>query len=55
MASIDPLLQRKEDFAAGGAHEGVSIVAKHRVYMITWLGPRTDRRPSSSWGSGTRC
>src|ERR1700731_3508241 len=42
MASIDPLLRRNEDFAAGGAYKGVSIVAKHRVYVITCLDPRTD-------------
>jgi carbonic anhydrase len=42
MASIDPLLRRNEDFAAGGAYEGVSIVAKHPVYVITCLDPRTD-------------
>jgi carbonic anhydrase len=42
LASIDPLLVRNKDFAAGGAYEGVSIVAKHRVYVITCLDPRTD-------------
>ena len=42
MASIDPLLRRNEDFAAGGAYQGVSIVAKHPVYVITCLDPRTD-------------
>ena len=42
MASIDPLLRRNEDFAAGGAYEGVSIVARHPVYVITCLDPRTD-------------
>ena len=42
MANIDPLLARNKDFAAGGAYEGVSIVAKHRVYVITCLDPRTD-------------
>lgn len=42
MANIDPLLRRNEDFAAGGAYEGVSIVAKHPVYVITCLDPRTD-------------
>ena len=42
MASIDPLLRRNQDFAAGGAYEGVSIVARHPVYVITCLDPRTD-------------
>jgi carbonic anhydrase len=42
VANIDPLLRRNEDFAATGAHEGASIVAKHAVYVITCLDPRTD-------------
>jgi carbonic anhydrase len=42
MANIDPLLRRNKDFAATGAHEGASIVAKHPVYVITCLDPRTD-------------
>jgi carbonic anhydrase len=42
MAHIDPLLERNKDFAATGVHEGVSIVAKHPVYVITCLDPRTD-------------
>ena len=42
MASIDPLLRRNKDFAASGAHEGASIVAKHPVFVITCLDPRTD-------------
>ena len=42
MASIDPLLRRNKDFAATGAHEGASIVARHPVCVITCLDPRTD-------------
>ena len=42
MASIDPLLRRNKDFAASGAHEGASIVAKHPVFVITCLDPRVD-------------
>jgi carbonic anhydrase len=42
MASIDPLLLRNKDFAATGAYRGLSIVAKHPVYLITCLDPRTD-------------
>ncbi|HWX75271.1 MAG TPA: hypothetical protein VNZ05_08190, partial [Solirubrobacteraceae bacterium] len=42
MANIDPFLQRNKDFAASGAHEGASIVARHQVYVITCLDPRTD-------------
>jgi carbonic anhydrase len=42
MANIDALLRRNKDFAARGIYEGVSIVAKHPVYVITCLDPRTD-------------
>jgi hypothetical protein len=42
MANIDPLLRRNKDFAATGAHEGASVVAKHPGYVITCLDPRTD-------------
>jgi carbonic anhydrase len=42
MANIDPFLQRNKDFAASGAHERASIVARHQVYVITCLDPRTD-------------
>ena len=42
MASIGPLLARSKDFAAGGAYQGVSIVAKHRVYVIMCLDRATD-------------
>ena len=42
MASIDALLARNKEFAASGAYEGVSIRAKHPLYVITCLDPRTD-------------
>src|ERR1017187_7089643 len=42
MASIDPLLERNKHFATTTAREGVSIIAKHPVYVITCLDPRTD-------------
>ena len=42
MASIDPLLERNQHFAATPAREGASIVAKYPVYLITCLDPRTD-------------
>ena len=48
MAHIDPLLERNKDFAATDAREGVSILAKHPVYVITCLDPRTD--PSAFLG-----
>ncbi len=48
MAHIDPLLRRNKDFAATGAHETASIVAKFAVYVITCLDPRTD--PSAFLG-----
>jgi carbonic anhydrase len=42
MANIDPLLERNKHFATTTAREGTSIVAKHKVYVITCLDPRTD-------------
>ena len=42
MAKIDPLLERNKHFAATAAREGISIVAKYPVYVITCLDPRTD-------------
>ena len=42
MANIDGLLQRNKEFSAAGGHEGVTIVARHPVYLITCLDPRTD-------------
>jgi carbonic anhydrase len=48
MANIDPLLRRNKDFAATGAYEKASIIAKYPVYVITCLDPRTD--PSAFLG-----
>jgi carbonic anhydrase len=42
MANIDPLLERNKHFATTDAREGASIVARHSVYVITCLDPRTD-------------
>jgi carbonic anhydrase len=42
MANIDPLLERNKHFAATPAREGISIIAKYAVYVITCLDPRTD-------------
>jgi carbonic anhydrase len=42
MASIDPLLLRNKDFAVAGVYQGASIVARHPVFVITCLDPRTD-------------
>jgi carbonic anhydrase len=42
MANIDPLLERNRHFATTAAREGATIVAEHKVYVITCLDPRTD-------------
>jgi carbonic anhydrase len=42
VANIDQLLQRNKDFAATCAHREASIIARHPVYVITCLDPRTD-------------
>ena len=54
MANIDPLLERNKHFATTTAREGTSIVAKHKVYVITCLDPGPTRRRSLSSSSGTR-
>jgi hypothetical protein len=42
MADSDQLLQRNKDLEATCAHEEASIIARHQVYVITCLDPRTD-------------
>jgi carbonic anhydrase len=42
MANMDLFLQRNKDFAATGAYDGVSMIARQQVYVITCLDPRTD-------------
>ena len=42
MAGSDQLLQRNKDLEATCAHEEASIIARHQVYVITFLDPRTD-------------
>ena len=42
MAHFDPLLERNRHFATTNAREGAAIVARHPVYVITCLDPRTD-------------
>jgi carbonic anhydrase len=48
LANIDQLLQRNKDLAATCAHKEASIIARHPVYVITCLDPRTD--PSAFLG-----
>jgi carbonic anhydrase len=42
MAYIDPLLERNRHFATTPARQGISILSKYPVYVITCLDPRTD-------------
>lgn len=42
MSHIDPLLDRNRSFAAGHGHQGVSIMPRHPVFVVTCLDPRTD-------------
>jgi carbonic anhydrase len=39
---IDPLLDRNREFAARNGQEGVSIMPRHPVFVVTCLDPRTD-------------
>ena len=42
MADSDQLLQRNKDLEATCAHEKARIIARHQVFVITCLDPRTD-------------
>jgi len=42
MADSDQLLQRNKDLEATCAHEEARIIARHQVFVITCLDPRTD-------------
>jgi hypothetical protein len=42
MTHIDPLSQRSRHFATTNAHEGTSISATHKVYLITGGRSRGD-------------
>ena len=42
MAGSDQLLQRNKDLEATCPYEEASIIARHQVYVITFLDPRTD-------------
>jgi carbonic anhydrase len=42
MAHIDPLLERNRHFATTPARQGICIISKYPVYVITCLDPRTD-------------
>ena len=46
MAGSDQLLQRNKDLEATCAHKEASIIARHQVYVITFLDPGTE--PSAS-------
>lgn len=41
-ANIDVLLGRNRAFAADGVHEGVPIMPRRRVFLITCLDPRVE-------------
>lgn len=42
MPHIDPLLERNRAFSARNGHEGVSIMPRHPLFVVTCLDPRTD-------------
>ena len=41
-SNLRPLLDRNRAFAAGGAHEGVAIMPRQPVFLVTCLDPRVD-------------
>jgi carbonic anhydrase len=42
MSNIDPALERNQEFAAGGGHEGAVVFPTLRLFVITCLDPRVD-------------
>ena len=40
--NIEPLLGRNRAFAAAGGHEGVPIMPRRRVFLVTCLDPRVE-------------
>jgi carbonic anhydrase len=42
MADSNQLLQQNKDLEATCAHEEARIIARHQVFVITCLDPRTD-------------
>lgn len=42
MSHTDVLLARNQAFATAAAHEGVPLVPRHSLFVITCLDPRTD-------------
>ena len=42
MPDVDPLLENNQAFAAAGGHEGVNVMPRHSVFVVSCLDPRTD-------------
>lgn len=42
MSNLQPLLERNEVFAETGAHEGLTPLPKHLVFLVTCLDGRVD-------------
>ena len=50
MTRLQPLLDRNREFAATGARDGLGIMPRHPVFLVTCLDPRVD--PAAFLGIG---
>ena len=50
MSKLDPLLERNQAFARSGAHEGITPMPTHQVFVISCIDPRVD--PAHILGAG---
>jgi carbonic anhydrase len=50
MSNLDPLLQRNQAFARAGAHQGLSPMPSHQLFIVSCIDPRVD--PAHMLGAG---
>jgi carbonic anhydrase len=50
VSNLRPLLERNRAFAATGAHDGLAIMPRQQVFLVTCLDPRVD--PAAFLGVG---
>jgi carbonic anhydrase len=50
MSNLDPLLERNKAFARTGAHQGLSPMPSHQLFIVSCIDPRVD--PAHFLGAG---
>jgi carbonic anhydrase len=50
MSNLDPLLERNQAFALAGAHQGLSPMPEHQLFIVSCIDPRVD--PAHILGAG---